>query len=296
MFASAYKIVKSFTGPVVMSFREPSGRCGTSIGSFVILNRDGWCLTAAHILEKWDQLSTALTDYRSFLKKKEEIERDGKLSQKKKNRALRKLAEGRLFLTNRSDWWGQDGIKVEEGQGIKHADIAAVRLGGVTFDEDQVFPVIKDPETNLSPGTSLCRLGFPFHSIVPTFDPERGFILPGEALPLPMFPIEGIMTRQVNLDIEGLDDPPRFPLRWIETSSPGLRGQSGGPIFDTRGTIWGIQSQTMSWPLGIDAQVAEKNGRPVYEHQVLNTGVGVHPATICGFLDELNIEYQKSDY
>jgi hypothetical protein len=46
-----------------------------------------------------------------------------------------------------------------------------------------------------------------------------------------------------------------FPLKWIETSSPGLKGQSGGPLLDERGTIWGVQSNTFSYNLGFSPQV-----------------------------------------
>lgn len=37
---------------------------------------------------------------------------------------------------------------------------------------------------------------------------------------------------------------------FIETSTPRLRGQSGGPIFDVNGAIWAIQSQTHHLKLG----------------------------------------------
>ena len=51
------------------------------------------------------------------------------------------------------------------------------------------------PEPDYQPGRSLCRLGFPFHDIVPIFDEERNaFLLPEGALPIPFYPIEGMFT------------------------------------------------------------------------------------------------------
>jgi hypothetical protein len=38
--------------------------------------------------------------------------------------------------------------------------------------------------------------------------------------------------------------PANRKVKFIETSTPGLRGQSGGPLFDAKGEIWGIQSRT----------------------------------------------------
>ena len=66
--------------------------------------------------------------------------------------------------------------------------------------------------------------------------------LPG-ALPVPFFPIEGILTRQ----LDGGTASGGYPLRFIETSSPGLRGQSGGANTDVDGTVWAMQSRTQSY-------------------------------------------------
>ena len=82
-----------------------------------------------------------------------------------------------------------------------------------------------------------------------------------------------------------------YQRSFLETSSPGLRGQSGGPIVDTEGTIWAIQSRTIHLPLGFNAKL-EKDGREVEEHQFLNVGMGADAATIKGFLDFHEISYQ----
>ncbi len=88
-------------------------------------------------------------------------------------------------------------------------------------------------------GTSLCKPGFPFHSIIPTFDETtNNFKLPEASFPLPLFPLEGIYTRTIQINIP--DSPLSFPLKYIETSSLGLIGQSGGPTFNTYGTVWAI--------------------------------------------------------
>jgi hypothetical protein len=80
--------------------------------------------------------------------------------------------------------------------------------------------------------------------------------------------------------------PPPFPVRMIETSSPGIRGQSGGPIFDKNGTIWAIQSSTASYEMDLNTK----------ERQYYHVGVGVHTVTIFGLFKSRNITAQISDY
>jgi hypothetical protein len=80
-----------------------------------------------------------------------------------------------------------------------------------------------------------------------------------------------------------------FPLLWIETSNPGLKGQSGGPIFDTDGTVWGIQSNTFPYPTGFDPEDPNAKGKKL--HQFLNAGRGVHPVTLVEFMNAQGIKH-----
>jgi hypothetical protein len=152
------------------------------------------------------------------------------------------------------------------------------------------YPVFKDPARNFDPGTSLCRIGFPFHTVEPTYDATRNvFELPPGSVPLPRFASDGILSRIIEVEMEG-QPAPHF-VGFIETSSPGLRGQSGGPIFDRQGTIWGIQSKTQHYPLGFSPEVKGQR-----EHQFLNAGWGTHAATVIGVLNSQGIAHQVSSY
>ena len=79
-------------------------------------------------------------------------------------------------------------------------------------------------------------------------------------------------------------------MTYIETSTPGLKGQSGGPIFDSHGNIYGMQVITNHLPLGFHPMV-EYDGRKVVENQFLNVGVGVHVRTIRDILDARGVDY-----
>jgi len=157
----------------------------------------------------------------------------------------------------------------------------------------KTYPTIKDPVSNLNPGTSLCRLGFPFHELKTSFNEEKGnFELPPEVLPVPLFPLEGIFTRNV---LGGKSKDGRYEIKFLETSSPGLKGHSVGPVFDTNGTVWAIQSRTQHFPLGFSPKVI-RDGKEVEEHQFLNVGWGIHPEVIVSFLQDNGISFRLSDY
>jgi len=106
-----------------------------------------------------------------------------------------------------------------------------------------------------------------------------------------------MITRIMNIqlvDPAGIQSLLPFPIKYIETSSPGLKGQSGGPMFDVNGVVWAIQAKTLNLPLGFDAQVPGKKGQT--EHQFLNVGIGVHPSTLLGIFRSHNVNFELADY
>ena len=85
---------------------------------------------------------------------------------------------------------------------------------------------------------------------------------------------------------------PAEPSAFIETSTPSLVGQMGGPVFDADAVVWGIQSHTMHHALGFRPPVPGGAAGEV-EHQFLNTGLAVHAAVIRGFLDAEGIAFRS---
>ena len=51
MFSKAVPIATGFTRPVVISSRTTQGVCDGTIGAYVVINREGWILTAGHLLD-----------------------------------------------------------------------------------------------------------------------------------------------------------------------------------------------------------------------------------------------------
>jgi hypothetical protein len=286
MFADAYEIASEFTFPVIISSVDTKGKCKAGIGSFVVVNTEGWALTAAHVFQELIELQKSCAAVGEYESRKSKIEGDGKLSatqKKKKIRALRKPGPKAVKATS-ALWCVKHTALNPKVRVISEVDLAVFKFEGLKLPEAFRPPKFKSCATGLRSGTSLARLGFPFYEITPTYDAAKDrFELPSGALPIPRFPIEGIMTRVVNISTTREVD---HPLQMIETSSPGLRGQSGGPIFDRSGAVWGIQTRTRSLPLGFDPTYKNR-----IEHQFLNVGLGASVSTILGVFDELGVTH-----
>ena len=283
-----------FTFPIVLSKLTVDGKCVSSLGSVVLINEQGWVVTAGHIMKALTELQEETKDALAAEAEAARLDADPGLQGKAKRKAIKRALKvppdsaarhsaivlGLPAPTRPAEWRILDA-----------ADLAIARLEPFDPQWCRQKPIFKDPSKDFLPGTSLCKIGFPFHAITPTWDAANAmFVLPPGALPVPCFPIEGIFTRTVEL----VGSPtPAYPLRWVETSSPGLKGQSGGPTMDTEGRIWAIQCQTFHYPLGFNPPVpGSRTGEK--EHQFLNVGVGVHPETIFGFFKEAGISYEVS--
>jgi hypothetical protein len=168
-------------------------------------------------------------------------------------------------------------------------DLAIIKFKGFNTIQYQGHArFIADPN-NVKPGKMLCRLGFPF----PEF---TNFIYNYQADDIewtrdgnsrsPSFPIDGIITRLISQSGK---------ISGIEMSTPGLRGQSGGPLFDPDGYIYGMQSSTRHLHLGFDLENFEiPNGsstKKITNTPFLHVGQCIHVDVIRDFLRDYNIKF-----
>lgn len=288
MFRDAYEIAAEFTNPVVLSRRTFAGRCSASIGSFVIINDEEWIVTAHHLADQWKELSDGDKTSRAREDSEARIRADASLNKNERRRQLSQLGKPKKNDTIRAAaWWGSDGVAIKGRAfiSVPAVDITIAQIEDFDPAWVRTYPKFKDPTKAFKCGQSLCKLGFPFHQIVPIWDDAlQNFNF---NVPIPRFPIDGILTRLVQVVLpSGVQSP--FPLTWIETSSPGLRGQSGGPTFDPQGTIWGIQVRTAHFPLGFS-----QKGEP---EQFLNVGLGVHTETLIGLFNDNGVKFELSAY
>lgn len=256
----------------------------------MVLNKDGWILTAGHIVENFMRLAKEKEQYDNYQQELQAITADQSLTRAQRKNAMRGLKKplGENLVTHVSAWWGQDGVTVATLTGNSLTDIAVGQMRGFDTSAIQVYPEFKNPDVSFDVGEGLCKLGFPFHDIQPTFDEAQNmFRFPPGAIPIPFFPMEGIFTRIAIMESEDGKSSAQF----VETSSPGLRGQSGGPTFDTRGRIWAMQSRTQHYALGFSPSIPNQAGK---EHQFLNTGLGVHARELLAFLRQSGVSVRIS--
>lgn len=292
MFSKAYKIASAYCQPVVISFRCFDGAVDNAIGAFTLINKEGWIITAEHIIKPLlikKEHEKEIAEYESKIR---EIEDNKNVKINQKNKKIKRLKKNNKWITNISLWWGRDELRIAEVKALPEADFVAVRLEPTKwFETAETFPVIKNPK-DLYHGTSLCKLGFPFFKIDVSFNKDKNsFIFAPGSLPIPRFPIEGIFTRNL---LAGKSRDGKYDIKFIETSSPGLKGQSGGPIFDVEGIVWGIQSRTQHLTLGFSPKI-KKGSKEIEENQFLNVGVGVHPELIITFLKDNKINFSESN-
>jgi hypothetical protein len=260
------------------------------------VNDDGWFVTAGHILELIVNLNAETTAARDHEREVARIRADTTLSPKDRSKQLSALGRPKDDSTDRfCVFWGQfPGAQLFDVAILHDVDLGIGRLDPFNKNVVRQYPTFKDPSKDFEPGTSLCKLGFPFHVITPSYDSATDqFNLPANTMAF--FPIEGIFTR-TEIKAQAGQPPANYRRMRVETSSPGLKGQSGGPIFDTKGTIWAIQCVTQHLALGFDPLVpGSKTGEK--EHQFLNTGLGVHAETILGLFNERGVtKVQMSTY
>lgn len=243
-------------------------------------------MTAAHNFGTAIAFNGHQKEIKDYNEKIEKITNNKQLKEGIRKALLRGIKPNKKWVTNFSIMLSGKPIKIEEYYIYGKHDIALFRINKTAVKGQKIFPKIIDPSA-ICPGTSLCKLGFPFIEFTPTFDEAKNqFELPKD-LAYTLFPIEGIYTRnlQTNEEDNGIK------IKYIETSSPGIKGQSGGPIFDEDGVIYGVQSKNVTIPLGFKGTVKIK-GKTIEENQFLNTGIGVHPETLIYFLNKHKIKYE----
>lgn len=290
MFVKALEKVSVFTTPVIISKRFMDGKVESGCASFIIVNPEGWLLTSAHVLNDVLLAQKHSVELSEYQKKVEEIQADNNLNSKKKGKLISRLTKNPQWITNYSFWWGKDGRQIKDFVLDQLADIALGKLEPFNSNEVAIYPTFRKLTPEIPVGTSLCRLGFPFHDINSTFnDDTKSFQLAPGVLPMPRFPLDGIHTR-IAIFVE---ETTKRQVKFLETSSPGLRGQSGGPIFDIDGNILALQSRTMHFKLGFSPKIKQGN-KEVEEHQFLNVGLGVHVEEIVQFLTNNKVAFNVS--
>ena len=292
MFESALETAGGFTFPYVGLRRKHDGTVFSTLGAFMVVNSQGWCITAAHLMAEIVQAKQSARSVIDLDKRIDELKNhEGKLSNKQRHELHGLEDQRKNYLSHSAEIWAlphfsETRPRIVEHHIAQHADVAAFRLE--PFDATTIarYPVLRGGHSSVKPGTNICRVGFPWHHVDATFDGESGFNVTS-GFPVPTFALDGMVSR-----FNAQKFPDGTQTTYIETSTPGLRGQSGGPLLDTDGRVCGLQSGTAHYDLGFDATYS-REGKEIVERQFLNVGRALHVDDIKVFLDSLEIAYAE---
>lgn len=239
MFVKAIEKASGYLRPVHVVYRYYNENVVNKTAlTIMFVNEYGVAITARHVAEHIEQLAGAGAKYRSFLREKARL---GVTTRSAKLRILEKKygygARDTFPVVNASlkfhDCFTEPSPKFRF---IHHSreDLSLMIFENFGKRLYSYARFVSD-KTKIKPGLSVCKLGFinPQFSDF-EFDPGKDEIRwTGWPESKPQFfPVEGIVTRNL---IRGYHD-----VYALETSTPGLPGQSGGPLVNTKGEVCGI--------------------------------------------------------
>lgn len=292
MFEESVQRAMRYTMPVVGLRRKYDGAILSTLAAFTVVNDEGWVLTAAHVVREGEQAVASISNGRGLHESIAKLHHDHAMpAEKKREELARREAELRGFLTHSVELWAVPGIDRMRPSAVEAfvdepSDLALVRIEPFDHKAFSEFPRFRPQSRPLVVGTGICRIGFPFHNVDASFAEDRSSFDINAGFPVPAFALEGMISR-----FEDRIVGERHVLS-LQTSTPGLRGQSGGPVIDADGYVVGIQSRTVHLDLGFDAQY-DRAGERVTERQFINVGVASHVDEVCRFMDEHEVAYTR---
>ena len=133
MFADAYALAQHFARPLVISTRRLNGAVESNVATWVLLNADGWFLTAGHVFGVWRDFELHLSEVTRYRAAEAAIAADPALEGDARRAAVERLAAtvDLAWIENCSAWWGTDGLAFRDVSVIGELDLALGRRGGV---------------------------------------------------------------------------------------------------------------------------------------------------------------------
>jgi hypothetical protein len=105
MFAEACRKAMCYTKPLITNFVELGGRANAGNGSLLIINDEGWFVSAAHLFSPLVKQQADAPSVEKFLAETRRIEDDPALDSKQKKRHQSKLVRDTGWVAGTSFWW-----------------------------------------------------------------------------------------------------------------------------------------------------------------------------------------------
>ncbi len=291
MFINAIEIATAFTRSIhTISRTFQSNNIFPGSATLFFINEDGYAITCKHVAEMIIQADKINDHYRLFLKEKKKVETNETLLKELENKYQLNsdtIIQLKTNFVNCVDTISGFNIHLHPS-----ADLAIIKFNGyntIHYNNCAKFP--KDTSI-IKQGKFLCRLGFPFPEFtnfkINEVTNEIEWTNEGKNSS-PCFPIEGMITRFLGGD--------KNDILGIEMSTPGLRGQSGGPLFDEKGIVYGMQSSTKHLHLGFDLEdkeiIINNQTKKISDYSFIHLGQCIHADIIKAFLKQHNVSFYE---
>lgn len=294
MFIQAIEKVATFTRPVHSIMRTYGGKqVIPSAGTLFFVNEDGYALTCKHVAEMLLSAENINQHYTNFKAERKQVLNNPKHKQLIKGLELKYKLEQPTTIQLKNNF--VDCVDTMSGFDFHlhpTLDLAIIKFNGFNNLHYQGYATFLNDDKAVQQGKFLCRLGFPFPEFTNfTYNSTTDDIewLKTGINISPRFPIEGMVTRFL------ADEPNK--LYGIEMSTPGLRGQSGGPLFDSNGIVYGMQFSTKHLHLGfdmIDKEIMVNTSvKKISDYSFIHLGQCIHVNAIKAFLQEHKVKFYE---
>lgn len=294
MFVNAIEKAAKFTRPIhTISKSYRSNDITPGAATLFLINDEGYAITCRHVIELLIQSDQVVKNYNAFKAERDKLPRDGKYKRQLEGLKIKyNISDNTTVQLKNSFVECVDKMSGFTWHLHTQFDLAILKFNDFTKLLCSEFAVFKKDTSDIQQGKYLCRLGFPF--------PEFNNFKYNDTIDeiewtntgvngSPRFPIEGMVTRFLG--------DPKGGKYGIELSTPGLRGQSGGPLFDNDGLVCGMQSSTKHLHLGFDMENAEimskGQKKKVSDYSFIHLGECIHVDVIKDFLRQHNVKFNE---
>jgi len=294
MFVKAIEAAAHFTRAIhTISKSFSSDDIIPGAATLFFVNDQGYAITCKHVVKLLADAEKINKNYHAFKAERDKLPQDGSFKKKLKGLRLKyNIADKSTIQLKYTFVNCVDKMSGMTWHLHPDHDLAIIKFNDFNTLYCKEFPIFKKDSKDILQGKFLCRLGFPFpefknYQYHDNID-EIGWNQSGPR-ESPRFPTEGMITRFLG-DRKGMK-------YGIELSTPGLRGQSGGPLFDSDGKIYGMQSLTKHLHLGFDIEdveiLAKGQRKKVSDYSFIHLGQCIHVDVIKDFLREHNVEFKE---
>jgi hypothetical protein len=295
MFENSIEEVAAYTRPVHSILRTYGGKqIIPGAATLFFVNDEGYAVTCKHVIDLLASSQKVNETYFEFKQEREKIPRDGKYKISLKGLEMKYKYNPETVVQIKNTFVDcVDSMSGFTWHVHPKYDLAILKFNDyTTLKYTGQAKFLKDP-TTIRQGQLLCRLGYPFPEFTnfrynePADDIEwTNSGNPGS----PRFPTEGMVTRFLMEENK---------LSGIELSTPGLKGQSGGPLFNHDGVVYGMQFSTKHLHLGFDIVdkeiLADNKIKKVSDYSFIHLGQCIHVDIIKSFLAEYNIRFHEAE-